>query len=153
MSRLGLAALLLGVLAFLPARAATLLCAPVALAEQQGEPGPLTIPASDTSLGNPILFWVDTATGDLQEHAEGGDRFITREAKLVKQGADGDDVFLGRDEEQDELYRIDLGVSLHPFQRSVNGALTTIGACVPAAMGVLPEEDEAPVWPFSYKRG
>lgn len=135
-----------------PLHAATLVCAPVAVAEEIGTPGPLTISAADRELGNPVLFWIDTETGDLQEHADGGDRFITYTGRLDRQ-AGGGDVFLARHAEQNELYRIDLGVSVHPFQRSVDGALTAIGACVPAAMGELPDEDGAPVWPFTYKRG
>ena len=145
---------LLVTIAFLPvfsAHAETLVCAPVAVAETIGEPGPLTISAADKELGNPILFWIDTRTGELQEHAEGGDRFITYTGKLDAQQTETN-VFTARHAEQNELYRIDLGVSVHPFQKSVDRALTSIGACVPAAMGEVPSEDAAPVWPFTYRK-
>ena len=135
----------------LPAHAEILLCAPVAVAETIGTSGPLTISAADKELGNPVLFWIDTKTGELQEHAEGGERFITYTGKLDVQQADAN-VFLAHHAEQNEFYRIDLGVTVHPFQRSVDGALTAIGACNPAAMGELPQEDNAPVWPFTYRR-
>ena len=143
--------LVLGVLSVSPLHAATLLCVPVAVAETVGTSGPLTISAADKELGNPVLFWIDTRTGELQEHAEGGDRFITYTGKLDVQQADAN-VFLARHAEQNEVYRIDLGVIVHPFQRSVDGALTSIGACNPAAMGELPEDDGAPVWPFTYRK-
>ena len=65
----------IGFLLALPAHAEILLCAPVAVAETIGTSGPLTISAADKELGNPVLFWIDTRTGELQEHAEGGDRF------------------------------------------------------------------------------
>lgn len=133
------------------AQAATILCAPVAVAEQIGEPGPLTVPASDKELGNPILFWIDTETGELQEHFDGGDQFITYRGKLDIRKTDGT-TFVALHAEQQETYRIDLSVSVHPFQRSVGGALTAIGTCVPAAMGRLPEEDAAPIWPFPYRQ-
>lgn len=141
----------IGFIPALPAFAQTLVCAPVAVAETIGMPGPLTISAADEELGNPVLFWIDTKTGELQEHAEGGDRFITYAGKLDLQEA-GVNVFMARHAEQDEIYRIDLGISVHPFQRSVDGALTSIGACVPAAMGELPPEDAAPTWPFPYRK-
>lgn len=154
MSRLVFAiAAVAGLMAVSPLRAGTLVCAPVAVAEEIGAPGPLTISAADAQFGNPVLFWVDTETGDLQEHAEGGDRFITYTGRLDRQTADNEKIFLAHHAEQNELYRIDLGLSVHPFQRSVDGTLTAIGACVPAAMGALPEEDAAPVWPFTYRRG
>jgi hypothetical protein len=140
-----------GFLPVLPAHAETLLCVPVAIAETVGTSGPLTISAADKELGSPVLFWIDTKTGELQEHAEGGDRFITYTGKLDVQRADTN-VFLARHAEQNEIYRIDLGVTVHPFQRSVDGALTSIGACNPAAMGELPQEDDAPVWPFTYRK-
>lgn len=140
-----------GFLPALPIHAATLLCAPVAVAESVGTSGPLTISAADKELGSPVLFWIDTKTGELQEHAEGGERFITYTGKLDVQQADAN-VFLAHHAEQNESYRIDLGVTVHPFQRSVDGALTAIGACNPAAMGELPQEDNAPVWPFTYRR-
>lgn len=143
--------LVLGVLSVSPLHAATLLCVPVAVAETVGTSGPLTISAADKELGNPVLFWIDTKTGELQEHAEGGERFITYTGKLDVQPA-GANVFLARHAEQNEIYRIDLGVTVHPFQRSVDGALTAIGACNPAAMGELPQEDDAPVWPFTYRK-
>ena len=143
--------LAVGVLPAVPVHAETLVCAPVAVAEAIGLPGPLTVSAADKELGNPVLFWIDTRTGELQEHAEGGDRFITYTGKLDLQEA-GTGVFLAHHAEQDELYRIDLAVSVHPFQRSVDGALTSIGACVPAAMGELPPEDAAPTWPFPYRK-
>lgn len=143
--------LVLGVLSVSPLHAATLLCVPVAVAETVGTSGPLTISAADKELGNPVLFWIDTKTGELQEHAEGGERFITYTGKLDVQPA-GANVFLARHAEQNEIYRIDLGVIVHPFQRSVDGALTSIGACNPAAMGELPEDDGAPVWPFTYRK-
>ncbi|WP_411036616.1 hypothetical protein [Shinella sp. BYT-45] len=135
----------------LPAHAEVLVCAPVAVAEEIGTPGPLTISAADKDLGNPVLFWIDTETGELQEHAQGGDRFITYTGKLDRQDADRK-IFVARNAEQNEVYRIDLGLSMHPFQRSVDGALTSIGACVPGAMGELPDEDAAPVWPFTYRK-
>lgn len=141
----------IGFLLALPAHAEILLCAPVAVAETIGTSGPLTISAADKELGNPVLFWIDTKTGELQEHAEGGERFITYTGKLDVQQADAN-VFLAHHAEQNEFYRIDLGVTVHPFQRSVDGALTAIGACNPAAMGELPQEDNAPVWPFTYRR-
>lgn len=152
MPRIVFAAIVFSLAAPLPLSAATLACAPVAVAEEIGVAGPLTIAAADEELGNPILFWVDTETGRLLEHAEGGDSFITYEGKLDRQES-GATVFLARHAEQNEVYRIDLGLSVHPFQRSVDGALTAIGACVSAAMGELPEEEAAPVWPFTYKRG
>lgn len=151
MSRLVRTVVVLGLLPALPVHAETLVCAPVAVAEAIGTPGPLTVSAADAELGNPILFWVDTETGALQEHAEGGDRFITYTGKLDRQEAE-EKVFLARHAEQNEIYRIDLGLSVHPFQRSVDGALTAIGACVPAPMGELPEEDDDPVWPFTYRK-
>ena len=141
----------IGFLLALPAHAEILLCAPVAVAETIGTSGPLTISAADKELGNPVLFWIDTKTGELQEHAEGGDRFITYTGKLDVQQADAN-VFLAHHAEQNEIYRIDLGVMVHPFQRSVDGALTSIGACNPARMGELPQEDSAPVWPFTYRK-
>ena len=141
----------IGFLLALPAHAEILLCAPVAVAETIGTSGPLTISAVDKDLGNPVLFWIDTKTGELQEHSEGGNRFITYTGKLDVQQADAN-VFLARHAEQNEIYRIDLGVTVHPFQRSVDGALTAIGACHPAAMGELPQEDSAPVWPFTYRK-
>jgi hypothetical protein len=134
----------------LPVHAETLLCVPVAVVEV-GTSGPLTIAAADKELGNPVLFWIDTETGELQEHAEGGDRIVTYTGKLDLMEADTN-VFLARHAEQNEIYRIDLGISVHPFQRSVDDALTSIGACVPAAMGKLLEEDAAPVWPFTYRK-
>ncbi|CAK7262185.1 hypothetical protein [Shinella sp. YE25] len=140
-----------GFLSALPIHAATLLCAPVAVTESVGTSGPLTISAAEKELGNPVLFWIDTETGELQEHAEGGDRFITYTGKLDVQQADAN-VFLAHHAEQNEFYRIDLGVTVHPFQRSVDGALTAIGTCNPAAMGELPQEDNAPVWPFTYRK-
>lgn len=143
--------LVTGFLFVSPLQAATLVCVPVAVAETIGTPGPLTIPAADKELGNPVLFWIDTKTGELQEHAEGGDRFITYTGKLDVQPADVN-VFRAHYAEQNEIYRIDLGVEVHPFQRSVDGALTSIGACNPAAMGELPQEDSAPVWPFTYQK-
>jgi len=152
MSRFLCLHIMVALLSALPAHAETLVCAPVAVAETIGEPGPLTISAADTSLGNPILFWIDTKTGELQEHADGADRFITYTGKLDVQEA-GTSVFLAVHAEQSELYRIDLAVSVHPFQRSVDGALTSIGACVRAAMGELPPEGAAPVWPFTYRMG
>jgi len=66
----------------LPIHAETLLCAPVAIAETVGTSCPLTISAGEKELGNPVLFWIDTKTGELQEHAEGGDQFITYTGKL-----------------------------------------------------------------------
>lgn len=143
--------LVLGFLSISPLYAATLLCVPVAVAETVGTTGPLTISAADKELGNPVVFWIDTRTGELQEHAEGGDGFITYTGKLDVQQADTH-VFLARHTEQNEIYRIDLGVTVHPFQRSVDGALTSIGACNPAAMGELLQEDNAPVWPFTYRK-
>lgn len=140
-----------GFLPALPTHAATLLCAPVAVAESVGTSGPLTISAAEKELGNPVLFWIDTETGELQEHAEGGDGFITYTGKLDVQQADAS-VFLAHHKEQNEFYRIDLGATVHPFQKSVDGALTAIGACNPAAMGELPQEDDAPVWPFTYRK-
>jgi hypothetical protein len=133
----------------LPAAAETLFCAPVALAELIGEAGPLTISAADPELGNPTVFWLDTETGQVLEHFEGGSDFITDEISLV--GGTERSVYEGVDESQDEIYRIDMSVVFHPYQRSVNAALTQIGVCVPSAMGQLPDEDVAPIWPFSYQ--
>ena len=132
----------------LPAAAETLFCAPVALAELIGDAGPLTIPAADPELGNPTVFWVDTDSGLVQEHYDGGSDLITGEFTLV--GGTERSVYEAVNESQDEIYRIDLGVTFHPYQRSVNAALTQIGVCVPSAMGVLPNEDTAPIWPFPY---
>ena len=143
--------LVLGFLSVSPLHAATLFCVPVAIAETVGTPGPLTISAADKELGNPVVFWIDTKTGEVQEHAEGGDRFITDTGKLDVQQVD-EITFLARHAEQNEIYRIDLGVTMHPFQRSVDGALTSIGVCNPAEMGELPPEDSAPVWPFPYRK-
>ena len=140
-----------GFIPALPASAETLVCAPVAVAETIGVSAPLTISAADKDLGNPVLFWIDTKSGELQEHAEGGDRFITYTGKLDLQEADTS-TFMAHHAEQNEFYRIDLGISVHPFQRSVDGALTSIGTCVPAAMGELPPEDAAPIWPFTYRK-
>ena len=140
-----------GFLPVSPLHAETLLCAPVAVAEAVGTSGPLTISAANKELGNPVLFSIDTKTGEMQEHAEGGDRFITYTGKLDVEQTDAN-VFLARHAEQNEIYRIDLGVSMHPFQRSVDGALTSIGVCNPAVMGELPQEDDAPVWPFTYRK-
>ncbi|MEW9617757.1 hypothetical protein AB3G45_28545 [Shinella sp. S4-D37] len=143
--------LAVGVVPAMPVHAETLVCAPVAVAETIGLPGSLTVSAADKELGNPVLFWIDTKTGELQEHAEGGERFITYTGKLDLQEADKS-IFMAHHAEQDEFYRIDLGVSVHPFQRSVDGALTSIGACVPAVMGELPPEGAAPTWPFPYRK-
>lgn len=143
--------LVLGVLSVSPLHAATLLCVPVAVAETVGTTGPLTISAAEKELGNPVLFWIDTESGELQEYAEDGNRFITYTRKLDVQQADAN-VFLARHAEQNEIYRIDLSVTVHPFQRSVDVALTSIGACNPATMGELPQEGGAPVWPFTYRK-
>lgn len=135
-----------------PAFAGTLFCAPVAVAELIGEPGPLTISASDPSLGKPLVFWLDTETGVFKEHFSEGRTFITREAtfEILSPGGDGAD-FVARDPEQDELYTIDLAHSVHAFRRTVGDALTQIGTCVPGVMGKLPAEADAPIWPFPYE--
>lgn len=76
---------------------------------------------------------------------------LSKPASWMCKQADAN-VFLAHHAEQNEIYCIDLGVTVHPFQRSVDGALTSIGACNPARMGELPQEDSAPVWPFTYRK-
>ena len=131
-----------------PAAAETVFCAPVALAELIGEAGPLTVSAADPELGNPVVFWVDTESGQVLEHFDGGEGFITSEFTLV--GQTERSVYEGVNEARDEIYRIDLSVTFHPYQRMVNAALTQIGVCMPMAMGKLPHADYAPIWPFPY---
>jgi hypothetical protein len=148
--RLALAALLATVAT--PAFAETLFCAPVAVAELIGEPGPMTISASDPSLGKPLVFWLDTETGVFKEHFDEGTTFITREAafEIVSPGGKGKD-FVARDPEQDELYTIDIVHKVHAFRRTVGDALTAIGTRVPGVMEKFPAEADAPIWPFPYE--
>ena len=94
----------IGFLLALLAHVEILLCAPVAVAETIGTSGPLTISTADKELGNPVLFWIDTRTGELQEHAEGGDRFITYTGKLDVQQADAN-VFLGSEQDLFKILR------------------------------------------------
>jgi hypothetical protein len=143
--------LIAGLAASSPASAATLFCAPIAVTELIGEPGPMTISASDPSLGNPVVFWIDTETGAYQEHFDESTSFISGEATLeAVDGAGGRQVVF-HNAEQNERYHIDLGYSVDPFYRAVDGALTEIGTCVASPMGTIPAAADAPIWPFPYQ--
>ena len=139
-----------------PAVSATLLCEPVALAEVNGEPGPLTIWAADPMLGHPVLFWVDLETGHYEEHFDEGDTFITGKGRfeILDPGTAENALFLAHDQTREELVHIDLRYGVHPFYTTLEGALSQIGSCVSAPMGVLPADPlDAPTLPFPYGSG
>lgn len=145
------AALAAGIAVSTPAAAETIFCAPIAVTELIGEAGPMTISASDPTLGNPVVFWIDTETGAYQEHFDEGTNFISGEATLEIIDFTGSGQSMFRNAEQNEFYHIDLGYDVHPFYTAVDGALTAIGTCVASPMGVIPDEADAPIWPFPYK--
>lgn len=154
MSKLGLLIGLGLCLTTMPTFAETVLCAPIAVSEMVGEAGPMTISASNPDFGNPVIFWIDTETGQMQEHFDQGSTYITGEIQLqVADGGKATGWFEGVDTAQDEHFSIDLSIDVHPFYRSVNGALTAIGTCTASPMGVIPAEADAPTWPFPYSGG